>query len=407
MHRLFESIVIAIQSLIANKLRAILTLLGMIIGVMTVIAVVSIINGMNNYVSDAINQMGSSTFIIDKFGVITSNDAWFEAMKRKDLTITDMRAIEMSCDYCKIVGGSSVDMSMTVKRENHNVSGSIVKGVTYNYIEISDVELDYGRSFAESDEIHRRAVAVVGPDVTENLLPGLNPIGQSIKVGNYFFTIIGVAKRRGSTLGLNQDNWALMPLSTFNKYFSRPATFQIFVSAVEYGKLDEAMDEARTILRSRRHVKYGDPDDFSIMTSATFMEFYNNFTRVAWIVLIGVSSISLVVGGIVIMNIMLVAVTERTREVGIRKALGARRRDILWQFLIEALTLSIIGGIIGILGGGGIATIIAKTTPLPSSVELWSVIAGVAIASIIGVFFGIYPAMKAARMDPIEALRYE
>ncbi|MBD3168687.1 MAG: FtsX-like permease family protein [candidate division Zixibacteria bacterium] len=407
MQRIFESITIAVASLLANKLRAILTLLGMIIGVMTVITVVSVINGMNNYVAEQINQMGSSTFIIDKYGVITSEDEWYEKRKRKDLTLMDMRSIDEYCDYCDIVGGSSFNMSVTVKRGSRNIEGTIIKGVTYNYVEISDVKLDFGRSFVESDELHRRAVAVVGPDVTENLFPGEDPIGKKLKVGNYYFTIIGVAERRGSFLGNNQDNWVIMPLSTYYKYYSGKQHLQIFVKAVSYPLMDEAMDEARVILRSRHHVKYDEPDDFDIMTAETFMDLYNNFTSVAWMVLIGVSSISLVVGGIVIMNIMLVAVTERTREVGIRKALGARRKDILWQFLIEALTLSLIGGAIGIALGFAIAEIVSRTTPLPSSVELWSILAGVGISTVIGTFFGIYPAMKAARLDPIEALRFE
>lgn len=407
MQRFWESITIALSSLVTNKLRSILTLVGMIIGVMTVIAVVSVINGMNSYVADEINKLGSSTFFVDKYGIIRSADEWYEKVKRKDLTLMDMRAVESHCEDCMMVGGSSYDTDMTIKRGSNKVSGTTVQGVTHNYIEVTDVEIASGRTLAEFDNLHRRAVAVVGPDVTDNLFPGEDPIGQKIKIGGYYFNIIGVAKRRGSFLGANQDNWALVPLSAFFKYFTGREHLQIFVKAVSFSKLEDAMDEVRVILRARHHVKYDEPDDFDIMTTETFMDLYNNFTRVAWIVLIGVSSISLVVGGIVIMNIMLVAVTERTREVGIRKAMGARRKDILWQFLVEALTISIVGGIIGILIGFGIATIISKATPLPSSVKLWSILLGVGISTTIGTFFGIYPAMKAARLDPIDALRYE
>ncbi len=407
MHQIFESIKLAIASLVASKLRAILTLLGMVIAVMTVIAVVSVINGMNKSVSEAIGQLGSTTFFIDKYGLVTSQEQWYKVRKRKDLIKGDMAAIDEFCGNCQHVGASSSPRSMTIKRGNDKIGGTTVNGVTYNYFEIATTDIERGRSFTESDELHRRSVCVVGSDVTEHLFPFTDPIGQKIKIGRYYFTIIGVGKPQGSILGANQDNWAITPLSTYSKYFSRGGSLQIFVKAAEYTKMDEAMDEARSILRARRHVKYSEPDDFEFFTSESVMEIYNSFTQLAWLVLIGVSSISLVVGGIVIMNIMLVSVTERTREVGIRKALGARRKDILWQFLIEALTLSIIGGLIGIAFGSAIAKIIAAFTPLPSSVETWSIVTGVLISSVIGIFFGIYPAMKAARMDPIDALRYE
>ncbi len=407
MRRVWESVRIAFQSLFANKLRSILTLIGMIIGVMTLIAIVSVINGMNNYVSGTINAMGSSTFIIDKYGVITSEEDYFKAQKRKDLVAADISAIAKNCEDCAMVGGATRKIIITVKRRNLSIGGTFLQGVTPNFLEVTDYDIDYGRSFTKSDAQKRRSMAIVGPDVVDNLFPGIDPIGRNIKINGYYFTIIGVAKPKGSTFGVNADNWVVIPLTTYEKYFSNQETIVIFAKASSYSRMEDAMDEARVVLRSRHHIKYSEPDDFDMMTSEGLIDMFQNFTRIAWIVLVGVSSISLIVGGIVIMNIMLVAVTDRTREIGIRKAVGAKRRDIMWQFLVESLTLSLVSGILGILCGAGVSLLVASATPIPSSVELWSVLAGVGISSAIGLFFGIYPAMKAARLDPIVALRYE
>jgi len=397
---------IALQSIIANKLRSILTLIGIIIGVTTVIAVVSIINGMNNYVSVKINSLGSNTFIIDKEGIITSEEDWIEAQKRKDITVEDMRAIERGCTQCENVGGS-VERTWRVKYGSSYLEDVYVSGTTYNFLEVSDLEIDYGRSLEESDEIHRTAVCIVGPDIVENLIKFGSPLGKDIKVGNYYFRVIGVGKKRGSFMGQNQDTWVVMPLTTFQKYFGRHRTVAVYAKAREVSLLQEAQDEARMIMRSRHKLKYAQKDDFGIMTAGSLMQVYNSFTGVAWVVLVIISSISLLVGGIVIMNIMLVSVTERTREIGVRKAIGARRRDILWQFLVEAITLSLMGGATGVALGVGLALLIGKVSPLPASIELWAVASGLGVATSVGLVFGIFPALKAARLDPIESLRYE
>jgi len=401
-----EGVMIALQSIIANKLRSILTLIGIIIGVTTVIAVVSIINGMNNYVSVKINSLGSNTFIIDKEGIITSEEDWIEAQKRKDITVEDMRAIERGCTQCENVGGS-VERTWRVKYGSSYLEDVYVSGTTYNFLEVSDLEIDYGRSLEESDEIHRTAVCIVGPDIVENLIKFGSPLGKDIKVGNYYFRVIGVGKKRGSFMGQNQDTWVVMPLTTFQKYFGRHRTVAVYAKAREVSLLQEAQDEARMIMRSRHKLKYAQKDDFGIMTAGSLMQVYNSFTGVAWVVLVIISSISLLVGGIVIMNIMLVSVTERTREIGVRKAIGARRRDILWQFLVEAITLSLMGGATGVALGVGLALLIGKVSPLPASIELWAVASGLGVATSVGLVFGIFPALKAARLDPIESLRYE
>jgi putative ABC transport system permease protein len=401
-----EGVIIAFQSIAANKLRTVLTLIGMVIGVTTVIAVVSVINGMNNYVAVKINSLGSNTFIIDKEGIITSEEDWLNAQKRKNLTIEDMRAIEAQASLCENVGGA-VDASQRIKYGANYLEDVHISGTTYNFIDISDVEVEFGRELDQNDETHRGAVCIVGPDIVENLIKEGSPLGKNIKIGNYYFQIVGVAKARGSFLGQNQDNFAVIPLTTYEKYFGRRQSIAIYAKAKTIALLDEAQDEARNIIRTRHKLKYHDKDDFGIMTAGSFMQLYESFTGAAWMVLIILSSVSLLVGGIVIMNIMLVSVTERTREIGIRKAIGARRRDILWQFLVEAVTLSIIGGAIGVMLGVALALVIGKVSPLPAAIEAWAVFSGLGVASGVGIIFGLFPALKAARLDPIEALRYE
>lgn len=405
--RFLEGVAIALQAIWANKLRSFLTLIGIIIGVTTVIAVVSVINGMDNYVASRINSMGSNTFIVDKEGIITSEEDFFKKRKRKRITIDDMNAVKRYCGLCQDVGGIMGGRPRRVKFGAKYLEDIQIAGSTHNYIEISDVDLDYGRMINEVDDMHGSAVCVVGPDIVSNLIQDKQPIGKRIKIGKYYYTIIGVAKSRGSFLGINQDNWIVVPLRTYSKYIERRSSVSIYVKATELAYMQETQDQVRSILRARRKLSYDQEDDFDIMTAASVMNFYDNFVGTAWMVLIIISGISLLVGGIVIMNIMLVSVTERTREIGIRKAIGARRGDILWQFLVEAVTLSILGGGIGILVGIGFAAAIGKISPLPADVELWSVLTGLGVASSVGLVFGIFPAMKAARLDPIESLRYE
>jgi putative ABC transport system permease protein len=401
-----EGVAIAFKSIAANKLRSILTLIGIIIGVTTVIAVISIINGMNNYVAVKINSIGSNSFIIDKEGIITSEEDWWNARKNKDITLEDMRAIERGCTLCEDVGGA-VESMKRVKFGSNYLEDINLTGSTYNFTSVTDVDIDYGRNLDQNDEDHRASVCLVGPDIVNNLMNVGSPLGRDIKVGNYYFRVVGVGKSRGSFLGQNQDNWVCIPLSTYEKYFGRRMSIAVYAKARDIKYLDEAQDEARMILRSRHKLKYNQKDDFGIMTAGTIMQLYNSFTGAAWMVLVILSSVSLLIGGIVIMNIMLVSVTERTREIGIRKAIGARRRDILWQFLIEAVTLSIVGGAIGVLGGVGLALTVAHFSPLPAHIEAWAIMAGLGVASSVGIVFGLFPALKAARLDPIESLRYE
>jgi putative ABC transport system permease protein len=401
-----EGIVIALRSLVANKLRSILTLIGVIIGVMTVIAVVAIISGMNKYVETEISSMGSTTFLIRKFGMITSSEEWFKQIKRKNLTLKDMEAIKENCPDCWKVGAEAVSWRK-VKYKNKHLSNMTIVGATANITEIANHDVYEGRGISELEVEHNRQVCFVGWEIVENLFPNEDPMGKDIKIGNDYFRIIGVAKKKGTFLGDNQDNFVLIPITTYQKIFKRSMFLMVFVKARDFMSMQEAMDQCRLILRARRNVPYDKEDDFAILTSESIMDFFRQFTRLALMVMGGIASISLVVGGIVIMNIMLVSVTERTKEIGIRKALGARRRNILWQFLVEAVTLALVGGIAGVAIGALIAKILSLTTPLPSAVEGWSVAVALFVASSVGIFFGIFPAMKAARLNPIEALRYE
>ena len=401
-----EGILIALRSLVANKLRSILTLIGVIIGVMTVIAVVAIISGMNKYVETEISSMGSTTFLIRKFGMITSSEEWLKQIKRKNLSLEDMKAIEKNCPDCWKVGAEAISWRK-VKYKNKHLSNMTIVGATANITEIANHDVYEGRGISEFEVEHNRQVCFIGWEIVDNLFPNEDPMGKDMKIGNDYFRIIGVAKKKGTFLGENQDNFVLIPITTYQKLFKRSMFLMIFVEARDFMSMQNAMDQCRLILRARRNVSYDKEDDFAIMTSESIMDFFRQFTRLALMVMGGIASISLVVGGIVIMNIMLVSVTERTKEIGIRKALGARKRNILWQFLVEAVTLALVGGIVGVALGALIAKILSLVTPLPSAVEAWSVAVALFVSSSVGIFFGIFPAMKAARLNPIEALRYE
>jgi putative ABC transport system permease protein len=298
-----EGIVIALRSLVANKLRSILTLIGVIIGVMTVIAVVAIISGMNKYVETEISSMGSTTFLIRKFGMITSSEEWFKQIKRKNLSLEDMKAIEKNCPDCWKVGAEAVSWRK-VKYKNKHLSNMTIVGATANITEIANHDVYEGRGISELEVEHNRQVCFVGWEIVDNLFPNEDPMGKDIKIGNDYFRIIGVAKKKGTFLGDNQDNFVLIPITTYQKLFKRSMFLMIFVKARDFMSMQEAMDQCRLILRARRNVSYDKEDDFAILTSESIMDFFRQFTRLALMVMGGIASISLVVGGIVIMNIM-------------------------------------------------------------------------------------------------------
>lgn len=402
-----EAINISLNSIKANKLRSFLTLLGLIIGVMTLILVMTIVQGANRYVEEKIADLGTNVFQISKTPLlVTDFQEFIKAQKNKDLVLEDAEAIRNQCTDCFSVG-VQVQTTGTVKFGSESGEDTSIRGVTANMAEISTVNIEDGRYISSFEEKNANPVCIVGRDVVDHLFPHLGAIDKMIRIANQEYRIIGIAERIGNVLGQSQDNFVLIPISTFFKDFGSRRSVTIHVKTSNSSKLEPAQAQARTILRSRRHTAYNNIDSFYIATAETFLSVWSSISSAFFMVFIMISSIASIVGGIVIMNIMLVSVTERTKEIGIRRAVGARRNDILWQFLVEAMVQCVVGGLIGIFLGFILALAVRQFTPFPASVQIWVAGTGFALSTLIGVFFGIYPARKASTLDPIEALRRE
>jgi putative ABC transport system permease protein len=405
-----EAIRIALQSLWANKLRSVLTLLGLVIAVATVIAVMTFVNGINGFVAEKIFNLGADVFIVSKApNVITNVDQFLDSEKRKDIHYEDFLAVQEACTACKNVGASASQVNVQVKYNELNSTDSTARGWTPGMAAIYDLDLNSGRILTDSDVNAGSNVVVIGNDIAENLMSGVDPLGKEIRVNGQMYTVIGVAAPKGKTLGQSQDNWVMLPLSAWYKQFgSQRISLRIWGKSNGVGTpLETAINQVRVVMRARRHDAPGKPDSFEAETNQSFLSLWASLSQTFFMVAVALASISLIVGGVVIMNIMLVSVTERTREIGIRKALGARSGDVMQQFLIESLTLSLVGGAMGVALGITVAKTVTIMIGMPSEVELWTVAAGVLMAGGVGVFFGVYPAHKAAKLDPITALRFE
>ena len=402
-----EAVRIATSNLWMHKMRSVLTLLGVVIGVTSVIAVVSLVNGLNRYVAEKVFNLGADVFLINRApSIITDISQWEESQKRKKFHFDDYEAVRDACRSCVAVG-ASLNRRGQVKYGTDYIADADIIGFTHEMPQLNARELSQGRDVNRLDVARGAPVCDVGYDIVNKLLPGINPIGKELRVDTGECEVIGVGKKRGSVMGQSQDNWVIMPLTTYQKTYATDDSLRLWVKAPGTGSLNSTMDEVRLILRGRRHVPYRDADDFAMDTNASFLSLWGSISNTFFGVTIGIASISLIVGGIVIMNIMLVSVTERTREIGLRKSLGARQVDIRTQFLIESSTIAAIGGVCGVVLGIAVAEVVSLTTSLPSSVQLWSVLMGLIVATGVGLFFGVYPATKAARLDPVVALRSE
>ncbi|HTO87555.1 MAG TPA: ABC transporter permease [Thermoanaerobaculia bacterium] len=388
-----------------HKLRAFLTLLGVIIGVATVVGVVSVISGLNRYVKDKVFGLNPDVVIFTKYGIIMSREEWLIAMKRRDVTLTDMQIVRRECHLCSEVGGQS-ERERPVKYGDRKLSGVQINGQTPNMGDMMNIDIASGRFFTETEYDHAAPVAVIGWDVQDQFFPNQDPIGRVIKIDGYPVKVIGALAKQGNVLGESQDNVIYTPLTLFSKHIAPSTDIGIFVKpkgGVE--AVGPMTDEVRTILRALRKTKFDKDDPFGLVTAEMLQSLWKGISAGAFLLMILISGISLVVGAIVIANIMFVSVVERTKEIGVRRAMGARQSDIRHQFLLEAALLSSVGGVIGVVLGSLLSFGVSQF--FPAQVRPSFILIGIGVATVTGLIAGLMPASKAGRLPPVEALRYE
>jgi putative ABC transport system permease protein len=400
-----ETFRLAIDALRAHKLRSFLTLLGVILAVATLVAVMSVVAGLNFYVADRVANLGANVYLVDRFGIITSQDAWIKAQKRPLVTLEEYQRLRENMKSAANVAATD-DRTMDVRSGNILLENTDLTGVTPNYAEIRNMNLAAGRFLTEGDDLHHAPVCFIGTDVLKKFFPTVDPIGKTIRAGTNTYEVVGVATEIGSAFGQSQDNYILLPFTTYYKDWHKQNDWlTIFVQAQNSEVMQESEDEARMLMRAWRHLPYDAPDNFAVFGSASIMALWNQITGNLFAVAVALTAVFLVVGGIVIMNIMLASVTERTREIGLRRSLGARRKHIVLQFMTESAVLAAVGGIMGLALAYGIVAFVRAVTPIPVKTPLSAVIISLSVSTAVGLFFGIYPAMRAAKLDPIEALR--
>jgi putative ABC transport system permease protein len=407
--QLFQGVIIALEELWAHKLRTFLTLLGNIVGVMSVMAVVSIIDGANSYIENEMIGVGSGIFQVEQMNalaILSDFDKFLKSLHNPKVTLGDYDYLRERVTLAEFMD-AALSTRAQVRYRGLNIKSVPVRGRTENYVMLGRQDLKDGRHLSSHEVAHRENVAVIGYDVADRLYASLDPIGKEIWIAGLPFRIIGVLAQKPRGIGTDPNMSVIIPITTFGKMFGAHQSLSISIKPINLSNASECVDQARMVLRGLRHLKPKQDDNFGIITQDSLLALWKTISSTIFTVLVGIVSISLVVSGIIIMNIMLMSVTERTWEIGIRKALGATGNNILWQFLVEATTLSMTGGFLGIIAGFIIAAIIAYVSPLPYAVKMWSIMMGMGVTFVVGIFFGAYPAAKAAKLDPIEALRYE
>jgi putative ABC transport system permease protein len=425
-----EIVTMSLDTLRTNKMRSALTVLGVVIGITSIVGMTSLLRGFDNSLRDSISQLGPNTIIVQKWGALSfaSGKSFLEVARRPNLSREDALAIERDCPSVALIDVWLGAMGNTQSRiyYGHDKTKAIgILGATENWASVNFAKLEMGRLFLPSEVDHRRQVVVLGQTPWQSLFPNIDPIGKVVRIGGNEFTVIGVLGKRPSPGGFSTgaDDFAVIPFSTHEKFFGKvlkgsakisassfnPAVFRTAMIAVvpREGMRDEAMREVEALMRIRHKLNLEQPNDFDLATQDAVLKVWDQISQATFLGLVVISSIALMVGGIGVMAIMMISVTERTREIGVRKALGARRREILWQFLIEAAFLTSAGGVLGIFFGSSIGLLVHWLSGFPVSLPWWSFAIGIGFSATIGIFFGLFPAIKASRLDPIEALRYE
>jgi putative ABC transport system permease protein len=407
MSQILESVRLALSSIWANKLRSLLTLLGNIVAVSSIITVVALITGVNGAVTDAIvSDLGADSFVIQRTGFTQNEDEFERQRSNPNVTLDDAVAVKrFSTAVSSVMAQAQQRTSLAYRDEE--LDSIQVQGVTEEYLDFTTFDAERGRMISPVEIRRKRPVALIGWQVADRLFGTADPIDKQVRIAGVNFRVVGVSAKKGAAFGNSLDEFAVIPLGAYQKLFGSRQSLQLMVRPRDATLVQQAKDEARVALRVERRLKPADPDNFGMLASDSILGIFQQATAGIAVVLVGIVGLSLVVGGIVIMNIMLMVVSERTREIGLRKALGAKRRDIMSQVLTESVTLSLTGGVIGVALGAMFAMTIGMLTPVPASVETWSVALGVAITALVGLFFGWYPARRAAMLDPIEALRRE